>query len=182
LKEFINGILGNIPNNCGGSGLARVLLNEVSRQWNEITAFIDAFFQDLTETTHFPKQKAWLLVGQCSGANFDVMEPYMVVVSHVEDLGALESKARFLWCVLQYYRVMNGFIAKDFRGHPQMAKQISLFMINERVDPVAINKIKEKVKTQTQTIDNLEKQVTQMKRTLGNYEGLKRTLRICNKT
>jgi hypothetical protein len=76
--------------------LARLLLNKVSRQWNEITAFIDVFLQDLTETAHFPKQKVWLLVGQYSGAIFDAMEPYRVVVSQVENLETLKSKAKFL--------------------------------------------------------------------------------------
>ena len=57
-----------------------------------------------------------------------------------------------------------------------MVKQISLFMINERVDPVAFSKMEEKVKTQTQVIDTLEKQVSQMKRTLGTYESLRKDL------
>lgn len=57
-----------------------------------------------------------------------------------------------------------------------MVKQIILFMINERVYPVAFNKMEEKVKSQSQTIDNLEKQITQMKRTVGNYEGLKKEI------
>ena len=169
LKKFINGIIGNLTVGVGGSVLARVLLNEVSRQWNEIVAFIDAFFQDLTKTAHFPKPKAWLLVGQCCGAIFDAMEPYRAVVSQIEDLGILNSRAQFLWCILQCHRVMNDFIEKDFRGHPQMVKQISLFMINERIDPVAFNKMEMKVTDQANTIDQLEKQVQVLKRTVGNH-------------
>ncbi len=169
LKKFINGIIGNLTVGVGGSVLARVLLNEVSRQWNEIVAFIDAFFQDLTKTAHFPKPKAWLLVGQCCGAIFDAMEPYRAVVSQIEDLGILNSRAQFLWCILQCHRVMNDFIEKDFRGHPQMVKQISLFMINECVGPVAFNKMEMKVTDQANTIDQLEKQVQVLKRTVGNH-------------
>lgn len=176
LKKFINGILGNLTGGLGGRNLARVLLNEVSRQWNEIVAFIDAFFQDLTETAHFQKQKAWLLVGQCCGAIFDAMEPYRAVVSQIEDLGIISSRAQFLWCVLQCHRVMNDFIAKDFRGHPQMVKQISLFMINERVDPVAFGKMETKVADQASTIDSLEKQVAVLKRTVGNHETFKKDI------
>ena len=176
LKKFLSGIAGNISHKDGGSSLAKVLLNEVSSQWNEVTAFIDSFFQDLTETAHFPKQKAWTLVGQCCGAIFDVMEPYRAVVSQLEDLNCLASRAKFLWCILQCHRVMQDFVSKDFRGHPQMVKQISLFMINERVDPVAFNKMEEKVKTQSSIIDSMEKQMTQMKRTLGGYEGLRKEL------
>ena len=59
LKKFVKGILGNLISRSGGSSLSRVLLNEVSSQWNDGVAFIDAFFQDLTETTHFSKGKAW---------------------------------------------------------------------------------------------------------------------------
>ncbi len=127
-------------------------------------------------TAHFPKTKAWLLVGQCCGAIFDAMEPYRAVVSQIEDLGVFSSKAQFLWCVLQCHRVMNDFIAKDFRGHPQMLKQISLFMINEGVDPVAFNKMEEKIVHQASIIDSLEKQVLQLKGTVGNHENFKKDI------
>ena len=50
-------------------------------------------------------------------------------------------------------------------------------MINERVDPVAFSKMEEKVKSQAETIDAMEKQINQMKRTLGRgYEGLRKDL------
>ena len=104
------------------------------------------------------------------------MEPYRAVVSQIEDLRLLSSKAQFLWCILQCHRVMNDFIAKDFVGHPQMVKPISLFMINERVDPVAFGKMEEKVKAQATIIDNLDKQVTQLKRTVGNHESFKKDI------
>jgi uncharacterized coiled-coil protein SlyX len=145
-------------------------------QWNDITAFIDSFFQDLTETAHFPKAKAWKLVGQCCGTIFDAMDPYRAVVSQIEDLNLISNHVKFLWCILQCHRVMQEFILKDFRGHPQMVKQISLFMINERVDPVAFTKMEEQVKNQAQTIEALEKQVAQMKRIMGSYEGLRKDL------
>lgn len=57
-----------------------------------------------------------------------------------------------------------------------MVKQIGLFMINERVDPVEFSKMEEKVKTQTQTIEAMERQITQMKRTLGSYKSLRKDL------
>ena len=176
LKKFVKGILGNLTQSCGGRNLARILLNEVSNQWNDTVAFIDSFFQDLTETAHFPKEKAWKLVGQCCAAIFDAMEPYRAVVSQIEDLGLLSSKAKFLWCVLQCHRVMKEFISKDYRGHPQMVKQISLFMINERVDPLAFGKLEEKVKSQGEKIEELEKQIGALKRTVGNFEGMRKDI------
>ena len=182
LKTFKKGIMGNLTPNCGGKSLSRVLLNDVSSQWNDTVAFIDSFFQYLTETAHFPKSKSWKLVGQCCAAIFDAMEPYRAVVSQIEDLSLLTSKAKFLWCVLQCHRVMKEFIAKDFRGHPQMVKQISLFMINERVDPVAFEKLEDKVTAQAVTIDGLEKQVALLKRTVGNYENLRKDIVDLQKT
>ncbi len=104
------------------------------------------------------------------------MEPYRAVVSQIEDLGVLSSKAQFLWCVLQRHRVINNFTAKDFRGHPQTVKQISLFMINERVDPVAFSKMEEKIVHQASIIDSLEKQVLQLKRTVGNHKNFKKDI------
>ena len=88
-----------------------------------MVAFIDLFFQDFMETAHFPKIKTWNLVGKCSAAIFDAIEPYRAVVSQIEDLSVLSSKEKIFWCVLQCHRVMRDFIAKDFHGHPQMVKR-----------------------------------------------------------
>ena len=77
---------------------------------------------------------------------------------------------------------MKDFIANDFRGHPQMVKQISLLMINERVDPVAFNKMEDKVKYQSETIDILEMQVAQLKHTVGNYDTLRKDIVELHKT
>jgi hypothetical protein len=129
----------------GRYGLARALLNDVVSQWTDFVGFVDVFFQDLTKTANFPSDKAWKLVGQCCGGIFDAMELYRAVVCQIEDLGRLKSKSKFLWCVLQCHRVMKDFISKQFRGHPQMVKQISLFMIHERVDPVEFGKMEVKV-------------------------------------
>ena len=57
-----------------------------------------------------------------------------------------------------------------------MVKKISLFMINERVDPVAFGNMEEKIKAQATIIDNLDKQVTQLKRTVGNHDSFKKDI------
>ena len=76
---------------------------------------------------------------------------------------------------------MNDFIAKQFRGHPQMVKQISLFMIHERVDPVSFASMEETMKKQSQTIEKLERELNQAKRTLGSYEGIRKDLNYMQK-
>ena len=103
----------------------------------------------MTEIAHFPKGKDWKLVGQCCTAIFDTIELYGAVVSNIIDLKILSSKAKFLWCILQCHQVMDDFIAKCFRSHPQIVKQISLFMINELVDPAALKNMGIKVNKQT---------------------------------
>ena len=55
-------------------------------------------------------------------------------------------------------------------------------MINERVDPVAFNKMEDKVKSQLETIDSLETQVAQLKRTVGNYDTLRKDIVGLHKT
>ena len=57
-----------------------------------------------------------------------------------------------------------------------MVKQISLFMIHERVDPVAFGKMEDTINTQAATIDNLEKQLNMLKRTVGNHELFKKDI------
>ena len=176
LKKFEKGLLGTMSHRDGGYGLARALLNEVVSQWTDFVGFVDAFFQDLTETANLLSDKAWKLVGQCCGAIFDAMEPYRAVVCQIEDLGRLENKSKFLWCALQCHRVMKDFVSKQFRGHPQMVKQISLFMIHERVDPVEFGKMEVKVSHLEQVVSKQEKTITAMNRTLVNYENLSKIL------
>ena len=182
LKNQLKGLKGNISQNMGGSALAKLLFTDIAAQWNKIIGFIDSFFQELTETSKFPKYKAWCLVGQCCGSIFDAMLPYRAVVAQIEDLDNHESRIKFLWCTLQCHRVMNDFIAKQFRGHPQMVKQISLFMIHERVDPVLFSTMEDTVKKQSQTIDKLEKELTQAKRTLGLFDGLRKEINDLQKS
>lgn len=47
IKKFLSGIAGNISYKEGDISLAKILLNEVSSQRNDLTTFIDSFFQEL---------------------------------------------------------------------------------------------------------------------------------------
>lgn len=80
LKNLIKGLWGNLSPSAGVNGLAKLLLTDIVAQWNEIVSFIDIFFQELTETSKFPKDKASRLVGQCCGSIFDAMVPYCATV------------------------------------------------------------------------------------------------------
>ena len=49
-------------------------------------------------------------------------------------------------------------------------------LVNERVDPVAFGNMEEKIKAQATIIDNLDKQVTQLKCTVGNHDSFKKDI------
>jgi hypothetical protein len=65
---------------------------------------------------------------------------------------------------------MQQFIVVQFRGHPAMVKEMTLFMLTERVDPSEIGKLVERVKDAeakgvqaTKTCAALEKEVVALK-------------------
>jgi hypothetical protein len=59
----------------------------------------------------------------------------------LEDLGTLENKAACIWAVLQCHRVGGEFDLVAYRGHPTVVKEMSLFMLTERVDPNEMDKL-----------------------------------------
>jgi hypothetical protein len=78
------------------------------------------------------------LVGQCVATIFETMRPFRSVVTLIEDPTPVENKCAFIWAVFQSHRVMEEFIRVGFKGHPAIVKQMSLFMVTERVDPSEI--------------------------------------------
>jgi glucose-6-phosphate 1-dehydrogenase len=43
-----------------------------------------------------------------------------------------------MWAIFQTHRVVQSFIDVQFKSHPTIVKEISLFMVTERVDPKEI--------------------------------------------
>jgi hypothetical protein len=54
-------------------------------------------------------------------------------LKEVRDTTTAEAKASVIWCVLQQH-----FMALKCEAHPAIARELSLFIITERVDPQAI--------------------------------------------
>jgi hypothetical protein len=118
--------------------LALALLAAAKDQFTKLTSFIDRFYQELTEVAKFPKEPAWLLVGPCVGAVFHKMASIRSRVSMLEDRHKLHAKSQMIWAVLQCHRVVENFSAVQFRGHTSIVKEMSLFMLTERVDPTEL--------------------------------------------
>ena len=90
------------------------------------------------DVAKFQSGKAWVLVGQCVASIFETMRPFRSEVTLIEDPTPVRNKSAFIWAVFQSHRVMEEFILVGFKGHPAIVKQMSLFMVTERVDPLEI--------------------------------------------
>jgi hypothetical protein len=108
-------------------------------------------------------------------AVFDAMSGPRAEVARLTDNQDLHSKAGLIWGVLRCHRIMQQFIVVEFRGHPAIVKEMTLFMLTERVDPSDIGKLMERVKDAeakgaqaSKTRVTLEKEVVTLKRNYDN--------------
>jgi hypothetical protein len=56
----------------------------------------------------------------------------------LEETHKLQAKSQMIWAILQSHRVIASFADKQFRGHTSIVKEMSLFMLTERVDPTEL--------------------------------------------
>jgi hypothetical protein len=89
-------------------------------------------------------------MGRCVGAVFVAQASARARVALLQDLGTLENKAQFNWAVLQCHVIVNRFVEVDFRGHPSIVKEMSLYMLTEGVDPSEISALRSKVESAEQ--------------------------------
>jgi hypothetical protein len=118
-----------------------LLAMNVHSQWHKLCAFVDSFYIELMGVSGFAPNKAWSLVGRCVAALFGALQPYRSPVTMLEDLGTLENKAACIWAVLQCHRVGGESDLVAYRGHLAVVKEMSLFMLTERVDPNEMDKL-----------------------------------------
>jgi hypothetical protein len=139
LLVYTDGIMGQIgAPTTPAHNLAHVLSNQVMMQWNDIVGFVDMFYLELVAKAKFNPTKAWKLVAGCVAAIFEATQPFRAKVILLEDSTKLDQKAAFMWAIFQTHRVIQTFIAVQFKSHPAIVKEISLFMVTERVDPKEI--------------------------------------------
>jgi hypothetical protein len=149
-RSFCGGLTGRITARGGrnlGTGdlLAQSLITAMSGHFIKLVAFINDFYRELTEVAKFRDEKAWCLVGQCVACIFETMRPFRSEVTLIEDPTPIQNKCAFIWAVFQSHRVMEEFIRVGFKGHPAIVKQMSLFMVTERVDPSELLSMMNKV-------------------------------------
>ncbi len=139
-------MLGTVSPSATYQSLVNTLMGSMRTQWHNMCTFIDSFYVELTGVAGFNKDKAWKLVGRCVAALFSSLKPYRSPVTVLEYMSTIDNKAACLWAVLQCHRVGKSFDLVKYRGHPAVVKEMSLFMLTERVDPNEIDKMAEKAK------------------------------------
>ena len=163
ISKYCEGVLGSVDRMAPYRTLVMSLLTNVVAQWNDMCTFIDSFYIELTNVAGFSPDKAWKLVGRCCAALFTAMQPNRAPVTMLPDLGPLESKAACMWAVLQSHRVAHAFKKVKYRGHPAVVKEMSLFMLTERVDPSQVLAISEKAKTAWSKAEEANAEVIKLK-------------------
>jgi hypothetical protein len=141
-QAFCKGLTGQIGSRgralSAGDLLAQSLIVGMQGQFVKLIAFINDFFRELVDVAKFREEKAWVLVGQCVACVFELMRPFRSEVTLIEDPTPVQNKSAFIWAVFQSHRVMEEFITVGFKGHPSIVKEMSMFMVTERVDPSEI--------------------------------------------
>jgi hypothetical protein len=176
LKAYTTGVAGNMLASDGGGALAKQLLISVKEQWYELVNWMDEFYKQLTEEAKFKAEPAWRLVGRCVASVFDRMSDHRAKVALLEDPTPIESKAKLIWCVLQCHMVMERFIAVKFQGDPVIVKEITMFMVTERVDPDEMARVQKELDRTTvalrscmSAMESMEAKFGDLKRSYDNH-------------
>jgi hypothetical protein len=172
----VTGVLGTVPPSATYFNLVSTLMSSVRSQWHNMCTFIDSFYVELTGEAGFNKEKAWKLVGRCVAALFSALEPYRSPVTMLEDMSTLDNKAACLWAVLQCHRVGMAFDLVQYRGHPAVVKEMSLFMLTERVDPSALDVCALRAQRAEKEALDAKAEVAKMKDKVENWNRLFKTM------
>ena len=160
------------------------MLTNLSKQFHELAGFIHNFYSELTQVWKFQNDRAWVLVGWCVGAIFEDQRKYRAQAEKVGPLTTAGGKALVLSAVLKSHEIMEDFLKAGFRSHPLIVKEISLFMLRERVDPLEVTAVKtdmDKVKAELKklstansdlkkTVDDQKEELKRLKDRLTSLE------------
>ena len=176
LQHFVTSIRGTMR---GGSGnwflIADTMLNNLVTQFHELSGFIQGFYNELIQVSQFKPERAWVLVGRCVGAVFEDQRKYRAKAEKIVSLTTVSGKAQLFSAVLKSHEIMEDFLLAGFRAHPLIVKEISLFMLKERVDPLEMEALSGEVDKLRQDLKKLSLANADLKKTVGDQkEELKR--------
>lgn len=143
--EGIKGELRAYPVGTAWADQARFLLERVRAQFSELCSFIETYYTDLTQKSRFKAGRAWGLVGRCVGAVFEGQVSIRAVAAMLDDLNSLPSKTLVIGSVLKCHAIIREFELVQYRSHPLIVKELSLFMLTEWVDPLEMETMESRV-------------------------------------
>ncbi|CAJ1943738.1 unnamed protein product [Cylindrotheca closterium] len=158
LVPISEGIIGSLPGNGPAVEIARLLCYRVLNQWNNFVSAIERTHTKLVAVTRFSEKIAWKLMGRYGVAVFEAMQPYRAAAAQLENPKTLDDQAALPWVVLQCHRVVDKFMV-NFEGHPAIVREMSLFILTERVDPIQFAAVAEQNKEVSQENAALAKRV-----------------------
>jgi hypothetical protein len=188
LEVYVTGVKGVLKRYPSGSvywaDQARTLLDKVVAQFVSLCSFIETFYKELTEISRFKAISAWGLVGRCVGAIFADQVRVRSTAALLEDTSTLRNKTAVIATILKCHEVYRVFEDVKFRAHPEIVKEMSLFMLTERVDPVEMISLRvevcDAVTTATEAkklansykekFDKLTKELGELKTNVGNLK------------
>ena len=118
------------------------MVEESHNHWVKLSQFLDSMYLELTSVAQFRPASAWALMGKCLSGMFDYTDSFRSPVSLVESTNTLMERAAVSWAVLQSHQAMHDLVAAGFKTHPVVVKEISLFMLTERVDPIQMDSLR----------------------------------------
>lgn len=142
LHDQVESVCETIDDADGGSSLSTWCLDWVLLQWAGHVTFVEKFHTKLVNVAKFPSARAWRLVGCCSSAVFGAMRHHLSKVIRLGDLGVSSQKAAMIWAVLQCHRIMEEFAVLKFESHSFIIREISVFILTERVHPEELDQVK----------------------------------------
>lgn len=179
LNGFILGVLGAMPSEedirdpdeLEGVQLAKYLTEQVRSHWASFVSFIDSSYIELKFRANFTEKNAWLLVGRFAAAVFNEMIRYQSRAKMLNNpTTALQSGTAVFWAVLQCHRVMKEFINLQFTGHTAIVREMSYFMLSDRVSSEEVENVKRKLEDSNKELAATNKKLKQTEERLDKVE------------
>ncbi len=91
------------------------------------------------------------------------MAPYRAPVTMLDEMDDWDARAACVWAVMQCHQVGWAFDLVKYRGHPAVVKEMSLFLLTERVDPSEITACTERSKKAEKDASELKNEMAKLK-------------------